>query len=103
MIGAAIEVYRATRKKHDLVFNVYLMRPIAAFFVAVFAKTPVTPNQVTLLNLAVFVVAIALFVVMPGYRGGLVAVAVLEASYCLDCVDGMLARHKKIASKEGHL
>jgi phosphatidylserine synthase len=28
---------------------------------------------------------------------------VLELSYCLDCVDGMLARFKKIASKEGHL
>ena len=33
----------------------------------------------------------------------LISIAVLEASYCLDCVDGMLARHKKIASKEGHL
>jgi phosphatidylglycerophosphate synthase len=28
---------------------------------------------------------------------------VLEVSYLLDCADGMLARHKKLASKEGHL
>ncbi len=103
MIGTAVEIYRATRKKHDLVFNLYLMRPIAAFVVALFAKTPITPNQVTLLNLFVFVVATALFVALPDYRGGLIAVLVLEVSYCLDCVDGMLARHKKIASKEGHL
>ncbi|MDF2694743.1 MAG: hypothetical protein K0S65_3126 [Labilithrix sp.] len=103
MIGTAIEIYRATRKKHDLVFNVYLMRPIAAGVVAVFAKTPITPNQVTLLNLFIFVVAMALFVALPDYRGGLIAVLVLELSYCFDCVDGMLARHKKIASKEGHL
>ena len=27
----------------------------------------------------------------------------LELSYCLDCADGMLARHKKLASKAGHL
>ncbi len=103
MFGTAIEIYRATRKKHDLVFNVYLMRPIAAFVVGIFAKTPITPNQVTLLNLLLFVVATALLVALPDYRGGLVAVLVLELSYCLDCVDGMLARHKKIASKEGHL
>ncbi len=103
MFGTAIDIYRATRKKHDLVFNIYVMRPIAAFVVGIFAKTPITPNQVTLLNLAIFVVAMALFVALPDYRGGLVAVLVLELSYCLDCVDGMLARHKKIASKEGHL
>jgi hypothetical protein len=40
---------------------------------------------------------------VPTYQGGLLAVAVLELSYCFDCADGMLARHKKIASKEGHL
>jgi phosphatidylglycerophosphate synthase len=103
MIGAAIDIYRATRKKHDLVFNVYLMRPIAALVVAFFAKTSITPNQVTLLNLFIFVVSMGLFVALPDYRGGLIAVLVLELSYCLDCVDGMLARFKKIASKEGHL
>lgn len=103
MFGKSIEIYRATRKKHDLLFNVYFMRPIAAFVVGIVAKTPATPNQITLLNLFLFVIATALFVALPDYRGGLVAVAVLELSYCFDCVDGMLARHKKIASKEGHL
>lgn len=103
MIGTAIDIYRATRKKHDLVFNLYLMRPIASVVVAIFGKTPITPNQVTILNLFVFIVAIGLFIALPTYNGGLIAVLVLEASYCLDCVDGMLARHKKIASKEGHL
>ncbi|HVH47656.1 MAG TPA: CDP-alcohol phosphatidyltransferase family protein [Labilithrix sp.] len=103
MFGTALEIYRATRKKHDLVFNVYVMRPIAAFVVGLFAKTPITPNQVTLLNLFIFVLATILLVAMPDYRGGLLAIFVLELSYCLDCVDGMLARFKKIASKEGHL
>jgi hypothetical protein len=99
----AAAIYRATRKKHDLLFNVYVMRPIAAFVVGIVAKTAATPNQVTLLNLGLFVIAAGLFIALPDYRGGLVAVAVLELSYCFDCVDGMLARHKKIASKEGHL
>lgn len=103
MIGTAIAIYKETRKKNDLVFNVYVMRPLASLFVAIFAKTSATPNQVTLLNLFFFAVAIVLFVALPDASGALVAVAVLEWSYCLDCVDGMLARHKKIASKEGHL
>jgi hypothetical protein len=44
-----------------------------------------------------------LLVVMPSWQGGLAAVAVLELSYCFDCADGMLARHKGLASKAGHL
>jgi phosphatidylglycerophosphate synthase len=96
-------VYRTTRKKNDQVFNSYVMRPLAAVVVTAIAPTGVTPNQVTLLNLGLFVVAASMLVVMPSWQGGLAAVAVLEASYCLDCADGMLARHKGLASKVGHL
>jgi len=103
MLGTAKAIYLATRKKHDLVFNVYVMRPIASFVVAVCAKLPVTPNQLTLLSLFLFASAAAAFIAVPGYAGGIAGVAILELSYCFDCVDGMLARHKKIASKEGHL
>src|SRR5579864_7734650 len=79
------------------------MRPLAAVLVAALARTRVTPNQMTLIGLGVFALAPAMFVALPGWRGGLAAVAVLELSYCLDCVDGMLARFKGLASKEGHL
>jgi phosphatidylglycerophosphate synthase len=103
MLTTATRVYRETRKKNDQLFNVYAMRPLAAVVVAAVHRTPVTPNQVTLLNLAVFLVAAALFVALPTWTGGLVAVGVLELSYCLDCADGMLARYKKLASKAGHL
>lgn len=103
MLGKGWQIYKETRKKHDLVFNVYAMRPVAAQLVALLAPTGVTPNQVTLLNLFVFLVAAGMLVALPTATGGILAIAVLEASYCLDCVDGMLARHKKIASKEGHL
>jgi phosphatidylglycerophosphate synthase len=103
MIGKARDIYFATRKKHDQLFNAYFMRPLAAGVVAVAARTPVTPNQLTLLNLAIFVVAAGLLVALPSYTGGLIAIGVLEVSYLFDCADGMLARHKKLASKEGHL
>ena len=103
MIGAARRVYLETRKKHDQLFNVWVMRPLAAGAVVILAKTPITPNQVTLLNLLVFVVAAGIWVAWPTQAGAIVGVVVLELSYLLDCADGMLARHKKIASKEGHL
>src|SRR6187549_91561 len=103
MLGKGWQIYKETRKKHDLVFNVYLMRPIAAQLVAILAPTGVTPNQITLINLFMFIGAAAVLVAMPTFAGGLIGIGILEASYCLDCVDGMLARHKKIASKEGHL
>lgn len=103
MPTTAARVYKETRKKHDQLFNAYVMRPIAAVVVAGIYRTGITPNQVTLANLAVFVAAAALFVIDPSWRGGIVAALVLEASYCLDCADGMLARFKKLASKAGHL
>jgi len=103
MLATAARVYRETRKKHDQLWNTYVMRPLAAVVVAAIHRTGITPNQVTLANLSVFLVAVALLVALPSWKGSLIAIAVLEASYCLDCADGMLARFKKLASKTGHL
>jgi phosphatidylserine synthase len=103
MFAEARAIYQATRKRHDQIFNVYVMRPIAAGAVALLARTSVTPNQLTLVSLGIFVAAAALLVALPDHAGGVIAVLVLELSYLFDCADGMLARHKKIASKEGHL
>jgi hypothetical protein len=79
------------------------MRPFAAFLVAVISPTPITPNQLTLLNLFLFVIATGLLIALPTWSGSLIAVGVLEFSYAFDCADGMLARYKKLASKQGHL
>jgi phosphatidylglycerophosphate synthase len=103
MFGEATRVYTSTRKKHDLLFNLYVMRPIAAVVVAVLARTPVTPNQLTLLNLGIFAAGAAMLVAMPSFWGGIAGILVLELSYCFDCADGMLARYRQVASKAGHL
>jgi len=103
MLTTAARVYRETRKKNDQLFNVYAMRPLAAGVVALVHRTGVTPNQITIAGLFVFLVSDAMLVALPTWQGGLAAVAVLYASYCLDCADGMLARFKKLASKAGHL
>jgi len=55
MLEEAKRIYLATRKKHDQLFNVYVMRPLAAGVVAVVAPSSVTPNQLTLVSLGVFV------------------------------------------------
>ncbi|HEV8320489.1 MAG TPA: CDP-alcohol phosphatidyltransferase family protein [Myxococcota bacterium] len=103
MFAASKRLYLDTRKKHDQLWNRYVVRPLAAPFVVALRPTPVTPNQVTFFNLGLFAVAAACLVALPGLGGGLVAVAVIELSYVFDCVDGMLARAKKLASPTGHL
>lgn len=103
MIAEGYRIYLATRKRNDQLYNRYFMRPLAGVAVAVLSRTSITPNQVTILNMVIFVIAVAMMIALPDFRGGLLAVGVLQLSYMFDCADGMLARHKKIASKEGHL
>lgn len=100
---SAREIYLSTRKKHDQLWNTYVVRPLASPVVAVLTGTPVTPNQLTFFNLAVFIIGSVMLVTMPGALGGLLAIVVLELSYLFDCADGMLARAKKLASPTGHL
>jgi hypothetical protein len=103
MLSNAKAIYLATRKRHDQLFNTYFMRPLAAGVVSVIARTGVTPNQLTILNVVLFAGAAAIFVAVPSVAGALLGIVVLELSYLFDCSDGMLARHKKMASREGHL
>jgi len=103
MFAEATRIYLATKKKHDLLFNLYVMRPVAAVVVAAVARTPVTPNQLTLLNLFIFEVGVVVLFAVPSYAGAIAGILLLELSYCFDCADGMLARHRKTASKAGHL
>ncbi len=97
------DVYRVTKKKHDQVWNTYVMRPLAAAFVATIYRTRITPNQITLVSFFIALTSSALFALLPTYEGGLIAVLVLEIAYLFDCADGMLARYKKLASPTGHL
>lgn len=97
-------IYRASKKKKDINwFTQHLARPPAAVLVWLLARTPVTPNQVTFLATVVAAAAGAILVAWPGWVGLVVAAAVFELSFVLDCVDGMLARLRKIASPLGHL
>src|SRR5687768_13265660 len=106
-MGAAsdiAEIYRASKKKKDINwFTQHVARPPAAVLVWLFKGTPITPNQVTFLATVVAAGAGALFVGWLGWVGLIVAAAVFELSFVLDCADGQLARLRKIASPIGHL
>src|SRR5688572_23600346 len=102
-VGEILEVYRRTRKSRDLVFNSHVCRPIAAVFVVALRGTRFTPNQVSFFSLLLAWCAAALLVWLPGRAGWWLGVLVLELSYVFDCVDGMLARERGVASQAGHL
>lgn len=103
MFSEAKAIYLATRKRNDQLFNTYFMRPIAGGVVAIVSRTPATPNQLTILSQLLCAVAAGILMAVEAPIGGYVGIGVLMLSYLFDCCDGMLARHKKIASKQGHL
>lgn len=75
--------------------------PIARRIVSVLMHTPVTPNQVTTVQLAVAAVG-AWFVSRPSAHSVLIGAALFEVRAILDCVDGTLARAKRMSSPTGH-
>lgn len=101
MLNAFVEAYRRTRKPHDILWNRAVARPLAAVFLVPLARTRVTPNQVTLVTLLVFVAG-ALQLALGRTWGSLIGgAAIIELSYVLDCVDGQLARWKGTSSPVG--
>ena len=97
------QIYLATRKRNDQLFNAYFMRPLAAVLIALIQNTAATPNRLTLASVSIFTISAGLFMGLPDGTGLVAAIVALELSYLCDCADGMLARHRKIASQQGHL
>lgn len=100
-----VGIYRSSKKKKDINwFTEWIARPPAAVVVYALRTTPITPNQITFLSAIIAAGACALFALTPGNWAMLVvAAAIFELSFVLDCVDGMIARVRKVASPLGHL
>ncbi|HLK90303.1 MAG TPA: CDP-alcohol phosphatidyltransferase family protein [Polyangia bacterium] len=101
MLSAVVDAYRRTRKPKDILWNRFVARPLAAVVIVPLARTSVTPNQVTLATLPVFLAGAALLALRPGWGALLAGVGILELSYVLDCADGQLARLKGTSSPAG--
>jgi phosphatidylglycerophosphate synthase len=93
--------YRRSSKPRDILWNRFVARPLAAVLVTLFEPTRVTPNQITIVSLLVFLIAAGLMVMAAGQQGLVLAVVVLELSYVFDCVDGQLARVRGSSSPIG--
>jgi phosphatidylglycerophosphate synthase len=97
-------IYRVSKKKKDINWwTEWVCRPPAAVLVYLLRNTPITPNQVTILSVLVCAGAGAMFITLPGHLWVALAALVFELSFVLDCVDGQLARLRKMASPLGHL
>ena len=101
MFAAIVDIYRRTSKPRDIFWNRFVARPLAAVVLAPLSKTEVTPNQVTLATVGVFLAAALTWVFCPGRTGAIAGAVILELAYVLDCVDGQLARLKRISSPVG--
>ena len=101
MLSAVVDAYRRTRKPKDILWNKLVARPLAAVVIVPLARTAITPNQITLATLPVFLAGAALIAFRPGWGALLGGVGILELSYVLDCADGQLARLKGTSSPVG--
>ena len=101
MLNAVADAYRRTRKPKDIFWNKFVARPLAAVVIVPLARTRVTPNQITLVTLPVFLAGAALIAFRPGWGALCAGVGILELSYVLDCADGQLARLKGTSSPVG--
>ncbi len=92
VLGEIRRIYQRSLKPADSLFNLFFARPVAAPFVMFFARTRVTPNQITFVSFGIMLAAAVLIALVPGWLGLLLGVAAVELSYIFDCVDGQLAR-----------
>jgi len=82
-------------------FNTYYRYPIALAITRLLVRTPVTPNQVSIVQ-PVFAAGAGYLVAVGGPGAHVAAVLLFELRSILDCVDGSLARAKKMSSPNGH-
>ncbi|MFW5968280.1 MAG: CDP-alcohol phosphatidyltransferase family protein [Persicimonas sp.] len=101
VLGEIAGIYRDSCKERDIFWNVYVARPLAAVLVYGLRRTPITPNQVTFLGAFSFLGVAAALILMRDWSGMLVAAAILQFAYLLDCADGQLARLEGMTSEVG--
>ena len=85
-------------KKDDGFVASFFSAPVANALLRRLEGVDVTPNQVTIVS-AVVSVAAAAAIIAPGFR--LTGAVLLQLAFVLDCLDGQLARHRRLGSSFG--
>lgn len=97
---AETRLLRNTGNALDGYLDRYLNRRLSEPITLLLLKTPLTPNQITLLTLLVGFASALLFF-SPNYFLGLLGALVFLFSSVLDCCDGAVARLKFMESRLG--
>jgi len=78
---------------NDSFMDRYFTRHVSRQLTRQFIKTPITPNQLTIVSLAVGLEAAVCFL-FGGYGMSILGAGLLLLSACIDCTDGEIARLK---------
>jgi phosphatidylglycerophosphate synthase len=91
----------ATKNKDDEWWSSFVTSPlaIAVNYAAVDIKW-LTPNLITLFSLVTAIIS-AFFIVVGGSVNFIIAAILIHLSHILDCMDGQMARYRKISSPTG--
>jgi len=102
--GAGIEaaLLRGLENPRDGYLDRLLRRRLSRPLTGLLIRTPISPNAVTLVGIALGAAG-GLLLGLPGAAPVLAAIVLLEASGVLDCCDGELARLRFAESRLGHL
>jgi len=81
-------------------FEVFFNRKISVIFTRLLVNTPVTANQVSVFSF-LLAIAAAYFLSTGIYKNLIIGGILVQLSFTFDCVDGEIARLKKLCSAKG--
>ena len=84
----------------DGLVDTYLNRKFSRLLARLFLRTPLTPNQITLVSFLTGLLGASCFL-LGSYGGAVLGACLLQVSTVLDCVDGEVARIKMLESPFG--
>jgi phosphatidylglycerophosphate synthase len=103
VFGTIAQIYKQSKKRSDNLWTEWVSRPPAAVLVWMLRGTPITPNQVSFLAIAIAAASCGVLLGWRTHMGLITAGLGLQLAYVVDCVDGQLARVKQQSSPVGAL
>jgi hypothetical protein len=91
----------ATKNKDDEWWSSFVTSPLAIVFnYFVVDITWLTPNLITLFSFIVALISVV-FILIGGFTNFIIAAVLIHLSHILDCMDGQMARYRRVSSKAG--
>ena len=90
----------ALENPHDGLVDSYLNRKFSRLLTRFFLRTPLTPNQITVLSFLTGLIGASCFL-LGSYAWAVTGALLLQFSTVIDCVDGEVARVKMLESPFG--